>query len=522
MNKIKQVLFLATLFIGAYFSSEAQVKIGNNPTSILPGSLLELESTNKALTLPRLTTAQMNSFPSPVNGMVIYNSTEGCVFQYNDNIFSWESLCNNVEPWYNKANSSPSESLMDQIYHIGSANVGTGIAPGNYSMTVGLIDTVIGQLSFACGIKNKILADAAMAVGFENLIDSNADQSFASGGGNVIDENRSVAMGSENYVNASFSQAFGWKDSVLGGGWHCAIGASNVCDGLYTTAIGRRNRIINSNSAWALGYENIINGGGQSLTLGSQNTTTGALNVALGNNCDVYGSSSMALGTNCKTGSVQYQMALGTNSEANAAYSNAIGSNALANHQSSTVICQSLVPFSSTGAYQLSMKFQGGYRLLSNGAGTVGVQLPINATTWSSISDRRSKENISGLTYGLETVMRMKPSSYNYKTVENKNLGFIAQDMRELVPEVVDVPENEDEMMSIRYTELIPVLTKAIQELKTELDAEKANNKSLVATMEKKDKSIADLYTMIQLMQDDVTELKDSVPVKNNKSLGKK
>ena len=71
--------------------AQAQIKVGENADAILPGSLLELESTNKAVTLPRLTTSQMGTMPSPVNGMFVFNTRDQCIFQYNNN--TWSSLC---------------------------------------------------------------------------------------------------------------------------------------------------------------------------------------------------------------------------------------------------------------------------------------------------------------------------------------------------------------------------------------------------------------------------------------------
>lgn len=55
--------------------SFAQIKIGDNPDVINPNSLLELESTNKGLLIPRLTTAGRNMMVNPPDGMFIYNST---------------------------------------------------------------------------------------------------------------------------------------------------------------------------------------------------------------------------------------------------------------------------------------------------------------------------------------------------------------------------------------------------------------------------------------------------------------
>lgn len=55
--------------------SLAQVKIGNNLTNVNANSLLELESTNKALLLPRLNQTQIDAMQNVPAGMLVYNST---------------------------------------------------------------------------------------------------------------------------------------------------------------------------------------------------------------------------------------------------------------------------------------------------------------------------------------------------------------------------------------------------------------------------------------------------------------
>ena len=85
----------------------------------------------------------------------------------------------------------------------------------------------------------------------------------------------------------------------------------------------------------------------------------------------------------------------------------------------------------------------------------------VNAPNVSS--DRRLKKQIKPLSYGLAALLKMHPVSYQLKDGDNnKHLGFIAQDLEKITPEVVDMGDNN--MLGVRYTELIPVLTKAIQE----------------------------------------------------------
>ncbi len=86
--RIKKVLF--PLFLFAMFLASAQVKIGENPNSIDAASILELESTNKAFVLTRLTNNQMLAL-SPLRGAMVYNTEAGCVFMYDGT--QWINLC---------------------------------------------------------------------------------------------------------------------------------------------------------------------------------------------------------------------------------------------------------------------------------------------------------------------------------------------------------------------------------------------------------------------------------------------
>ncbi|MBF0244118.1 MAG: tail fiber domain-containing protein [Planctomycetes bacterium] len=81
------------------------------------------------------------------------------------------------------------------------------------------------------------------------------------------------------------------------------------------------------------------------------------------------------------------------------------------------------------------------------------------------VSDRRLKCDIAPLERGLNKVLSLEPVSYRFdKGEKKKRLGFIAQDTDKIVPEVVDVGSDASRTLGIRYTELIPVLVRAIQE----------------------------------------------------------
>ena len=75
---MKELMLLACMLCMANLYSYSQVKIGDNPGTINPNSLLELESTNKGLLAPRITLTSLalpNPLVAPVpTGMLIYNT----------------------------------------------------------------------------------------------------------------------------------------------------------------------------------------------------------------------------------------------------------------------------------------------------------------------------------------------------------------------------------------------------------------------------------------------------------------
>lgn len=87
---ISRIIAILFLFFLGLTTAQAQVKIGDNPNNIDPASVLELESASRALVLTRITDAQMQSMV-PLQGAVIYNIDQQCVFYFDAN--SWKNLC---------------------------------------------------------------------------------------------------------------------------------------------------------------------------------------------------------------------------------------------------------------------------------------------------------------------------------------------------------------------------------------------------------------------------------------------
>ena len=90
-----------------------------------------------------------------------------------------------------------------------------------------------------------------------------------------------------------------------------------------------------------------------------------------------------------------------------------------------------------------------------------------NATGSYSPSDRRLKNSIQSIPDGtLNRILKLKPSSYYYNHITNperRELGFVAQEVESIFPEIVVNAEDSD-FLVLKYHDFIPLLTKAIQE----------------------------------------------------------
>jgi hypothetical protein len=118
-------------------------------------------------------------------------------------------------------------------------------------------------------------------------------------------------------------------------------------------------------------------------------------------------------------------------------------------------------------------------RMYSGSDVGVGVFLTNGGNSWSSYSDERLKENIADIGSVTEKIKDIRCVTYNRKDVDDENkhetIGFIAQDFVGKFDQVLDDSKvsdtDEETRYSIRYTETIPILMKAIQEQQTLIES---------------------------------------------------
>jgi hypothetical protein len=84
-------------------------------------------------------------------------------------------------------------------------------------------------------------------------------------------------------------------------------------------------------------------------------------------------------------------------------------------------------------------------------------------------SDKRLKRNIISITNALDKIEKLNGVEYNTYDNDIKHIGLIAQEVEEIVPEVVN-ENNETSIKSIAYANLVPLLINAIKELNKKIN----------------------------------------------------
>jgi len=122
------------------------------------------------------------------------------------------------------------------------------------------------------------------------------------------------------------------------------------------------------------------------------------------------------------------------------------------------------------GTLAVGANFTPSYDLeISSGAPNGGTAAKPGGGSWSSSSDRRVKKNIADLEGALETLLALRGVTFEYKDPEAINelagtrVGFIAQEVEEVLPDWVDEKPDGMKMVTVRGFEALAV--EALREL---------------------------------------------------------
>jgi hypothetical protein len=296
-----------------------------------------------------------------------------------------------------------------------------------------LSDVLMEDNSIYIGNNPSATTDAAQ---YNVGIGATALESITTGDNNTAIGHDALSDNTEGYWNtASGNFALGLNTT---GFWNTASGYA----ALYLNITGERNT---ATGTLAL-YSN---------TAGTDNTATGS--VALYENTTGYGNAATGAGALYYNDTGIYNTATGVN----ALLANTTGTYNTAIGYAADVASEDLTNATAIGS-GASVSESNKIRL-----GDSNVVVIEGQVAFSASSDRRLKKDITNTKYGLQTILKLVPVDYKLKLNDLSQVGFIAQDLRPLVPEAVTGFEGDldkGETMGVTYTTLIPVLTKAIQE----------------------------------------------------------
>lgn len=112
-------------------------------------------------------------------------------------------------------------------------------------------------------------------------------------------------------------------------------------------------------------------------------------------------------------------------------------------------------------------------------SGTWTFANPVTASQFIETSDRRLKKHIKPIKKAMEFIRQLVGVSYVRKDSKEKELGFIAQDVQKIFPELVS---QQGQYLGINYSRLVAVLVEGMKEqdkristLEAKLEAVKRN-----------------------------------------------
>ena len=375
--------------------------------------------------------------------------------------------------------------------------------------TIGFGNTFVGARSGEHGKVGDILYNTAL--GFATLWSNLTGNDNTACGTYALLSNESGSSNTANGHGALLSHRHGSGNTAQGAMslYSDSIGVHNTAVG-YQSSYFNKTGLENSVLGWKAGYQGTT--GRWNTMLGSQagrDFITGDYNVFIGQGCGLEhtgGSNNVFVGHAAgRTNSNSNNVFIGDNAGRinqgsgnviigfEAAMNQTIGNNFLwiENSSSSTPLI-----FGDFSSDRIGINCTNPQAALSV-TGNVSATGTVLGSQVACSSDRRYKKNIVGLENTLARVMQLKPVRYYWKKEiypekqfsDQPQVGFIAQEVEELYPELVHT--SEDGYKSIDYGRLTVILTEAIKEMS-------AQHKIAIRSMTKQQEALVSQYEVLQ------------------------
>ena len=149
--------------------------------------------------------------------------------------------------------------------------------------------------------------------------------------------------------------------------------------------------------------------------------------------------------------------------------------------------------------------------IFPNGNIGIGVRPPENILTvkrssetdpiadgWTTYSSKRWKTGIKTLEGALGKVERLRGVSFDWLADGKHDIGLIAEEVGEVVPEVVAYEENGSDAKSVDYARLVPLLVESIKEQQQVIRKQQAALTELSARMARIEAALMDQQRVIE------------------------
>lgn len=301
-----------------------------------------------------------------------------------------------------------------------------------------------GWGSFVAGAYNRASGGGSVAIGFHNLAGpTGADISTIppSTSSSNLGGQFAVGYGTQATGHAAFT---GGDGTTASGHYSTALGSSTTASGNYSTALGKSTTASAS----------------QSTSIGESTTASGYASFASGRSTTASGYNSIAMGR-ASTASGYYSTVIGYNATVTD-----FGSFVIGQYNSSGSSATSAGSFSTSApAFVIGNGTSGSlsdaFKVMFNGDATVSNDLTVSGDVNIS-SDARLKSNIVSLGSTLSKLLLIDGKSYTMNKSGDEKIGILAQEVQEVFPELVSKDDNE--MLSVNYQGLVPVLINAVKE----------------------------------------------------------
>ena len=101
------------------------------------------------------------------------------------------------------------------------------------------------------------------------------------------------------------------------------------------------------------------------------------------------------------------------------------------------------------------------------GTAVGSISVTASATAYNTSSDQRLKDNIVDAPSASDDIDALQVRSFDWKADgSHQKYGMVAQSLNTVAPDAVTEGDTEDDMMSVDYSKLVPMLVKEIQSLR--------------------------------------------------------